>query len=87
MLTQKHSEDIEIPISFMSSTFKGAELNYTSIDKQAYTVYKFVKHFRPCLLKSKTKVIIPYASIRNILVQKDLGEKRAHWMTSLQEYY
>ena len=24
--------------------------------------------------------------MRNLLVQKDLGEKRAHWMASLQEY-
>ena len=29
---------------------------------------------------------IPYAAICNVLVQKDLGEKRAHWMTTLQEY-
>ena len=33
MLTQKNAEDVEIPISFMSSTFEGAELNYTQVDK------------------------------------------------------
>ena len=49
-------------------------------------VYKSVKHYKPYLLKLKTKVIVPYAAIRNVLVQKELGEKRAHWMTSLQEY-
>jgi hypothetical protein len=27
-----------------------------------------------------------YPAIRNLLVQKEIGEKRAHWMTSLQEY-
>jgi hypothetical protein len=37
-------------------------------------------------LKSRTKVIVPYPAVRNLLVQKELGEKRAHWMTSLQEY-
>jgi hypothetical protein len=45
-----------------------------------------VKHFRPYLLKSRTKVIVLYPAVRNLLVQKELGEKRAHWMTSLQEY-
>ena len=45
-----------------------------------------VKHFLPYLLKSKTNVIVPYPSIRNLLVQKYLGEKRAPWMTTLQEY-
>ena len=59
MLTHKNEEDVKIPVSFMSSTFKGSELNYTYVDKQAYTIYKSVKHFRPYLLNSKTKVIVP----------------------------
>ena len=29
MLTQKNAQDVEIPVSFLSSTFKGDELNYT----------------------------------------------------------
>ena len=29
VLTQKNHEDAQIPISFMSSMFKGAELNYS----------------------------------------------------------
>ena len=28
MLTQRNEEDVEIPVSFMSSTFKGVELKY-----------------------------------------------------------
>ena len=40
----------------------------------------------PYLLKSRTKVIVPYVKIHNVLIQNELGEKRAHWMTALQEY-
>jgi hypothetical protein len=32
------------------------------------------------------KIIVPYPAVRNFLVQKELGEKRANWVTSLQEY-
>ena len=64
----------------------GAELNYPEVDKQTFVVFKSVKHFRPYLLKSHTKVIVPYSVVRNLLVQNDLGEKRAHWVTALQEY-
>ena len=32
VLTQKNVENNEIPISFMSSTFKGEELNYPAVD-------------------------------------------------------
>ena len=45
-----------------------------------------MKHFKPYLLKSITKVILPYATIRNVLIQKELGEKCSHWMPALQEY-
>jgi hypothetical protein len=70
----------------MSYSFKGEELNYPTVDQQDFVVFKVVKHFRPYLLKSRTKVIVLYPAVRNLLVQKELGEKRAHWMTSLQEY-
>ena len=70
----------------MSSNLKGSELNYHEVDKQTFAVFKVVKHFCPYLLKSKTKVIVPFSAVRNLLVQKDLGEKRAHWMAALQEY-
>jgi hypothetical protein len=86
MLTQKNAESNEIHIAFMSSAFKGAELNYPVIDQHAYAIFKAVKHFRSYLLKSKTKVIVPYPFIGNLLVQKELGEKRVNWMTLLQEY-
>jgi hypothetical protein len=86
VLTQKNVENNEVPIAFMSSAFKGVELNYPAIDQQAYAVFKAVKHFRSYLLKSRTKVIVPYPAVRNLLVQKELGEKWANWVTSLQEY-
>ena len=86
VLTQKNQENNEAPITFTSSGLNGAELNYREVDKQAFAVFKSVKHFRPYLLKSHTKVVVPYSAVRNLLVQKDLGEKRAHWVTALQEY-
>jgi hypothetical protein len=70
----------------MRSSFKGAELNYPTFDRQAYAVFKVLKHFWSYLLKSRTKVIVPYPAVRNLLVQKEIGEKRANWVTSLQEY-
>jgi hypothetical protein len=78
VLTQKNAKNNEVPIAFMSSVFKGVELNYPAVDQQAYIVFKEVKHFRSYLLKSWMKFIVPYPAIRNLLVQKELGEKRAN---------
>jgi hypothetical protein len=83
VLTQNNVENNEVPIAFMRSAFKGAELNYPVVNRQAYIVFKAVKHFWSYLLKSRTKVIVPYPAVRNLLVQKELGEKRANWVTSL----
>jgi hypothetical protein len=86
VLTQKNPENQKVPIAFIRSSFKGVELNYPMVDRQAYASFKAFNHFWSYLLKSRMKVIVPYPAMRNLLVQKELGEKRAKWVTSLQEY-
>eukprot|EP00253_Pinus_taeda_P025178 PITA_25178 len=86
VLTQINDHNLEAPISFYSSNLQGAELNYSEVEKQAFVVYKAVKHYRPFLLKAHTKVIVPFCSVRQLLIQRELGEKRANWVTALQEY-
>jgi hypothetical protein len=76
VLTEKNVERYEIPIAFISLSFKGVELNYPVVDQQVYVVFKEVKHFWSYLLKSRTTIIVPYPVVRNLLVQKELGEKR-----------
>ena len=49
VLTQLNQQNNEVPISFMISNFKGVELNYHEVDKQAFAVFKADKHFRPYL--------------------------------------
>jgi hypothetical protein len=63
VLTQKDDENNEALISFMSNNIQGAELIYPAIDKQAYVVYKVVKHFRSYILKKHTKVIVPHPAV------------------------
>eukprot|EP00253_Pinus_taeda_P022767 PITA_22767 len=86
VLTQINSHNLEAPISFYSSNLQVVELNYSEVEKQAFVVYKAVKHYRSFLLKSHTKVIVPFSSIRQLLIQRELGEKRANLVTTLQEY-
>eukprot|EP00253_Pinus_taeda_P011607 PITA_11607 len=86
VLTQINDHNLEAPISFYSSNLQGAELNYSEVEKQAFVVYKAVKHYRPFLLKAHTKVIVPFLVVRQLLIQRELGEKRANWVTALQEY-
>ena len=47
---------------------------------------RLLNTFFPYLLKSRTKVIVHFPAVRNFMVKKLLGEKRAPWMIALQEY-
>lgn len=60
VLTQLNDQQIEAPISFFSSNFQGAELNYLEVEKHAFSIFKSLKHFRPFLLKIHTKIIVPF---------------------------
>jgi hypothetical protein len=63
VLTQKDDDNNEAPVSFMSTNLQGAELNYPTIDKQPYVVYKAVKHFRSYILKNHAKVIASHPAV------------------------
>ena len=86
VLIQLNDQQIEAPISFFNSNLQGAELNYSFIEKQEFVVFKAIKHFRSFLLKNHTKIIVPFSAVRQLLMQRELGEKRANWVTALQEY-
>ena len=74
ILIQNNEEGDEIPISFMRSNIQGVELKYLDVEKQGFTGLKEVKHFRPYLLKSKTKVIIPHPIVRILIFLKKWGK-------------
>jgi hypothetical protein len=80
VLTRKDDANNEASVSFMSTNLQGAELNYPTIEKQAYAVYKAVKHFRSYILKNHTKVIVPHPTVRSLFTQQEMGERRGKWM-------
>ena len=86
VLNQKDDGNNEAPVSFMSTNLQGDELNYPTIDKQAYTVYKAVNHFRSYILKNHTKVIVPHPAVRSLFTQQEMGERRGNWMEVVQEF-
>jgi hypothetical protein len=86
VLTQKDDENNEAPVSFMSTSLQGAELNYPTIEKHAYALYKSVKHFRSYILKNHTKVIVPNPTVRSLFTQHEMGERRGNWMVVIQEF-
>ena len=61
----------------MSSNLKGAELNYHEVDKQDFVLFKAVKHFQPYLLKSKTKIIVPFSAVTKFVSSERSWRKKS----------
>jgi hypothetical protein len=78
VLTQKNEEGKEFMVSFMSTSLQGAELEYPTIGKQAFVVFKAVKDFHPYLRRSHTQIIVPHSSVRALLIQKESGGRRGN---------
>lgn len=83
ILTQANQGKAKARIAFFSSNLQGFELNYLDVEKQVYVVFKTIKHIRPFPLKTHTKIIVPFPMVRNIFVQKYVGEKRENWVIAL----
>ncbi|KAH9296739.1 hypothetical protein KI387_044767, partial [Taxus chinensis] len=86
VLTQKNSEDHELPIAFMSYVLKAHELKYTMMEKHAFAVVKVVKQFHFYILNSHSVVLVPDTTIKSILTQQEFGTKRGNWVEKVQEY-
>jgi hypothetical protein len=87
VLTRKDDDHNEVSVSFMSTNLEGAELNYPSIDKNAYAVYKVVKHFRSYILNNYTKFIETHPVVRSLFTQHEMGERRGNRMAVVKELY
>lgn len=86
MLMQKDDKGSEHPISFMSSPLKDVELCYPNVEKQVYALVCSVKKFRNYILRNKVFYIVLNLAIKILLIQNELGERQAKWVTLLQEY-
>jgi hypothetical protein len=86
VLLQKNEEGQEKPIAFMSKALQNFELNYTSMQKQAYALVKFLKHFRVYIGYSKVVGYVSHSAIKDILGKQDCLGVRGKWVSKIQEY-
>ncbi|KAH9292066.1 hypothetical protein KI387_042748, partial [Taxus chinensis] len=86
VLLQKDDEGAERPIAFFSKALQGAELKYTIMEKQAFSLVKETKVFRPYILSSKVFSYVPHTMVKDILSEMEVSRKRCRWVNKLQEY-
>jgi hypothetical protein len=86
VLLQKNDDGQEKPIAFMSKALQNLELNYTTMEKQAYALVKSLKYFRVYIGYSKVVGYVPHSVVKDILGQQDCLGVRGKWVSKIQEY-
>ena len=62
-------------------------MKYDPIEKQAYALIKSLKAFRIYILHTKVIAYVPSASVKDVLTQPDIDDKRDKWIKKLIEFY
>lgn len=87
VLTQKDADKRgEHPIAFHSKTLKEYGAKYNFVEKQALVVFKGLKKFMHFIAYNKTTVYVTHPSVREYIMEGDITEKRANWITKILEY-
>jgi hypothetical protein len=56
------------------------------MEKQVYALVNTLKAFRFYVLDSKIIAYVPLASVKDILIQLDIDEKRSKWIAKILEF-
>ncbi|XP_050117637.1 uncharacterized protein LOC126595360 [Malus sylvestris] len=73
-------------IYYASRTLTGAQLNYTTTEKELLTVVFALEKFRSYLVGSKVIIFSDHAALRYLLTKKDAKPRLLRWILLMQEF-
>jgi hypothetical protein len=74
------------PISYVSKTLTGPQLNYATTEKELLAMVFAIKKFRSYLVCAKVIVYIDHAALKYLLTKKDAKPHLIRWILLLQEF-
>ncbi|XP_071729085.1 uncharacterized protein [Rutidosis leptorrhynchoides] len=74
------------PIYYASKTLNGAELNYTTTEKELLAVVFYFDKFRSYLVHSKTTVYTDHSALKYVFQKQDAKHHLIHWVLLFQEF-
>lgn len=86
MLVKKKGDNLEQPITFFSQGLVDYEEKYTFVEKHVLAVIRSLKKFKPLVSNNKIHILVAHPSVKEFLLNKDLSEKRAGWITKVMEF-
>lgn len=74
------------PIAFASRKLRGAELNYTTTEKECLAVVFAIEKFKQYVEGLQFEIITDHSALIWLLKQNDLKGRLARWILKLQQY-
>ena len=74
------------PVAFDSRTFKDAELNYPTHEKELLAILQGIRKWKVDLLNSPFYVYTDHKTLLNFHTQHDMSRRQARWMEELSIY-
>lgn len=86
VLVQKDEEGEDKPISFVSRKLRGAEINYTTTEKECLAIVFAIEKFKQYVEGLQFEIITDHSALIWLLKQKDLRGRLARWVLMLQQF-
>ena len=93
VLTQRYVHEIEgkdkeiyHPITYLSGLFRGSQLNWATLTKEAYAIYMCVKKLDYYLAAAQTTLRSDHLPLKKFLKQRTGNTKVYNWALSLEKY-
>ena len=83
-LYQKRSDNNHYPIAYLSKTLRKEQLNWSTIEKEAYAIFYSIKHFGYILKGINFTLLTDHANLTYI--SNNCSSKVVHWKLAIQEY-
>ena len=86
VVSQMDDEGKERPISFCSRALKGAEINYSALDREALAIKFTLERHRYFLLGFPIRILSDHQPLKYLFKSSDLNSRQSRWLENLLEF-
>ena len=83
MLTQ-HNDGVDHPITYVSGLFRGSQLNWATLTKEAYAIYMSIKKLSFYIDTAKITVRSDHLPLKKFLEKNTMNSKVNNWAVELE---
>ena len=80
----QHSNGTDCPITYVSGLFRGSQLNWATLTKEAYAIYMLVKKLSFYIDTAKITVKSDHPPLKKFLEKNTLNSKVNNWAVELE---